>query len=93
MKIRVSLEHWQAEAITLFGQDPNHWKFQCPICQQAQSMADFHALGMNPKQALHIVGYSCIRRWTDQLCMSSGAGPVELQIADDEIRPTFHWAS
>jgi hypothetical protein len=90
---KISLEDWQAEALARFGKDPDLWEFQCPSCFLAQTMADFHSLGMSPKQARHIVGFSCIRRWTDQKCLATGVGETYLEITPGEIRPTFHWAS
>jgi hypothetical protein len=39
-----------------------------------------------------IVSFACIRRWTDQDCMSAGKGPVLIHISDTEPdRPTFDW--
>jgi hypothetical protein len=89
----IDLEVWQAQAVQLFGTDPDQWKFQCPSCLLAQSRADFISLGLSPRQADHIAGYSCIRRWQDQGCMAAGNGPVLLRISEGEIRNTFQWAT
>jgi len=88
-----ALAHWQDRAIALFGKDPNQWKFQCPTCFLVQSRADFLALGLYPNQVDLFVGYSCIRRWTDQGCMSTKSGPIQLNISPGEVRPTFDWAT
>ncbi len=89
----LDLEVWQAQAVQLFGTDPDHWKFQCPTCLLVQSRADFLSLGMGPKMVDTIAGYTCIRRWTDQVCMAAGNGPFLIRISKGEFRPTFHWAT
>lgn len=89
----VDLDVWQAQAIQLFGEDPDQWKFQCPTCFLVQCRADFVALGLYQHQADTIAGYSCIRRWTDQECLASGNGPTLLRISEGEFRNTFVWAS
>lgn len=87
------LAFWHLQAILLFGPDSDHWKFECPTCHLVQSRADFIALGLHSQQADNVTGYSCIRRWTDQQCMSAGNGPLILEISPGEKRPTFNWAS
>lgn len=90
----VSLEEWQAEGTSLWGQDPRLWCFACPACGRRQSVQDFMLLGMPIEMAQQLAGYTCIDRWRSQTCMLTAVGPVRLIISDDplEIRPTFDWA-
>ena len=43
------VKEWLAEAQRLFGNNPNKWKFRCPICGNVQSGADFAAIGAEPQ--------------------------------------------
>lgn len=83
------LEDWQQQGLDTFGQDPDKWRFRCPDCGHVQAPGDFLALGMHRHQVDNRAGYSCIRRWTDQECMSAGRGTVGLHVTPGEIRPTF----
>lgn len=57
------LEDWQREAVALFGEDPNRWRFKCPACGQVQGRPDFLALGINARMTDSAVGFSCIGKW------------------------------
>ncbi len=87
----MQLVYWQKLALERFGEDPDKWVFVCPECGHRQTPEDMLALGMHRHQVDNRAGYSCIRRWTDQGCLSVGQGPVPLVIDSDtnEIRPTF----
>lgn len=88
----ISLENWQAEGLDLFGDDPNQWQFVCPDCGQVQKPQDFLDLGMPQKMVDTIAAFACIRRWTDQVCMSKRHGPTMIIITLCEpARPTFDW--
>jgi hypothetical protein len=88
----ITLADWQAEGLALFGEDPDDWQFICPACGLVQTPGEFRALGMGQRMIDTIVSFACIRRWTDQDCMSAGKGPVLIHISDTEPdRPTFDW--
>jgi hypothetical protein len=46
-----TLAEWRTEATRLFGQLPLQWKFQCPICGNVQTGAEFKARGAEPERA------------------------------------------
>tara|TARA_R110000796_G_scaffold120296_1_gene234444 strand:- start:1518 stop:1769 length:252 start_codon:yes stop_codon:yes gene_type:complete len=76
----------------LFGDDPNQWEFVCPDCGLVQKPQDFLDLGLHQRQVDTIAAFSCIRRWTDQGCMSKSAGQTMITITPCEpARPTFDW--
>jgi len=86
----MKLADWQELGCLLFGRDPNQWQFVCPDCGQVQKGQDFLDLGLPQRQVDIICSYACIRRWTDQKCMSAGRGPVVMVITPEEpTRPTF----
>ena len=88
----ISLENWQTMGHQLFGPDPDQWQFVCPACATVQKPADFLALGMPTKMVDTICAFACIRRWTDQGCLSAGDGPIFVHVAANEPdRPTFNW--
>lgn len=88
----VSLEAWQNVGIQLFGNDPNQWQFVCPDCALVQKPQDFLDLGMPQKMVDGICAFSCIRRWTDQGCLSKGQGQTFIVITPcEKPRPTFDW--
>ena len=62
-----SVEDWNKEAISLFGEDPDNWMFVCPSCGQVQARRDFRAIGLPAHQIDEMIGYSCIGRWADPL--------------------------
>jgi hypothetical protein len=58
-----------AEAKRRFGEDPKHWKFECPMCGTAQSAADLLATGKfvpGSGEVNKYLGFSCIGRFTGQ---------------------------
>ena len=88
----LSLEAWQHMGLQLYGDDPNQWEFVCPDCGLVQKGQDFLDMGMGQALVDTILGYSCIRRWQDQSCMSSATGPMILVISHNEPhRPTFEF--
>lgn len=54
----VTVEIWRKEAVKLFGEDPKHWRFQCPICANVQTAADWIAEGLDP----NLVCQECVGR-------------------------------
>ena len=88
----MSLVAWQNIGLTLFGEDTNQWEFVCPDCGHVQKPQDFLDLGLNQRTVDTIASHACIRRWTDQSCMSKGQGPIAILITTSEpMRPTFDW--
>ncbi len=88
----ILLLDWQAEGRELFGPETRDWKFVCPNCGTVQDMTSFANLGLHPRQIKLIVGFSCVRIWTDKGCFSVGEGPTILEISEGELRATFAWA-
>lgn len=86
----LTMEAWQAMGLQLYGDDPNQWEFVCPECGLVQKGQDFLDMGMKQPMVDTILAYSCIQRWKDQSCMSSGKGPMVLYITEHEpVRPSF----
>jgi hypothetical protein len=65
--VRYTYEEWLTDGEARFGTDHRQWRFVCPVCGGAQSMADFDALpeSSRPKDARNVVNFSCIGRWTN----------------------------
>jgi hypothetical protein len=65
----IPIAEFAAEARKRFGDDPQHWKFVCPMCGTAQSAADLLATGKftpGAGEANRVLGFSCIGRFTGQ---------------------------
>ena len=58
-KRTMTLEKFQAEATTRFGDDPSNWVFVCPGCGHEASVKDYE----NAKAPEGAVGFSCIGRY------------------------------
>jgi hypothetical protein len=54
-------DEWLAEAVRRFGPNPREWRFVCPSCGTAQSIADLEAAGASDPATQAY--YSCIGRW------------------------------
>jgi hypothetical protein len=59
----LTAEEWKTKGTMLFGDDVDNWQFQCPICKQSQSLAEFKAAGvLSPRDKFY---FSCIGRWVE----------------------------
>lgn len=59
----LTLEQWHAEASGRYGDDPNRWRFACPMCGHVQTRQDFLDMGMKGDLADQLLGFSCIGRY------------------------------
>lgn len=50
---------WKAKLIERFGENPENWKFKCPVCGHVQSMKDFKDIGKD----INLAYYNCIGRY------------------------------
>jgi hypothetical protein len=67
-KRRVTIEEWHREARSLFGDDPNAWKFICPSCGFVQTRRDFLAYGVPERDVDRRLAFSCIGRTILDAC-------------------------
>ena len=56
----IKLIDWMKELKARFGENPDNWKFVCPVCGHVQSVGDFKAIGADPDRAYS----NCIGRVT-----------------------------
>lgn len=78
----LTIEEWKAKAISLFGQDPNNWKFKCRHCGGIQTKADFVAAEV-PEPGNKFF-FSCIGRWVPGRGCNWTLGGL-LQIHETEV--------
>ena len=90
------------KAKSLFGRNPDNWKFKCPCCGHVASVKDYEDAGA-PTGA---VGFSCIGRWSGHMDTDMGAGqpcnysggglfqlnPVTVVFPDEEKHQVFEFA-
>lgn len=60
---QISVVQWREEAVQLFGPDPRNWKFQCPHCNEVQTLQEF--LDHKIEDADTKAYFSCIGRWVE----------------------------
>lgn len=65
---RLTIEEWHREALALFGDDPNNWRFVCPSCGFVQTRRDFLAYGVPERDVDRRLGFSCVGRSVNQTC-------------------------
>lgn len=57
----IKFSEWANELKKRFGENPDNWKFVCPVCGHVQSFADFKEINQDPNAAYAC----CIGRYTD----------------------------
>ncbi|MFA5922348.1 MAG: VVA0879 family protein [Methylococcaceae bacterium] len=57
---KTTIHAYYDEAIALFGENTQNWKFVCPVCGHITSVADYQDAGA-PEGA---IAFSCVGRWT-----------------------------
>jgi len=87
--MNTTLKDWQTNAIERFGYNSKDWIFICPECGVTQSKQDFLDIGMSTHMTETLLGYTCVRHWTDKGCHATNIGPIKLEITPGEIRNTF----
>ena len=82
-------------AIERFGDDRDNWKFICPRCKTAQSIADFKEANIDDFDKY--IGFSCIGRFDESKGCDWTLGGLflihELEVIDGEDKhPLFKLA-
>lgn len=73
-----TLEDWLAEGRSRFGEDFSDWAFECPVCKNVATGAEFKAVGAEPNAMYQ----ECIGRYlnmdkTQKAFLDSGEGPCD----------------